>query len=100
MGKIIGNTITTPIPVTIVDDALSNESENPVQNKVVTYHINENTNRINALTEEVYGITGTNSDRIDYCEGKISEFDMEIGNIDSALDELHNYAQSLIGGAE
>ena len=29
-----------------------------------------------------------------------AEVDTKIGDIDSALDELHDYAQGLIGGAE
>ena len=31
-------------------------------------------------------------------KGYINDVDAKIGNIDSALDELHNYAQALIGG--
>ena len=47
-----------------IDAEMSNESENPVQNKVVKNYV-----------------------------------DGLVGDIDSALDELHNYAQGLIGGA-
>lgn len=51
------------------------------------------------ITEQLTGIQ-INSDRIDYCEGKISDFDMKIGYVELALDELHNYAEVLIGGGK
>lgn len=42
-----------------------------------------------------------NLETVIVCDGATKEYvDEKIGDIDSALEELHNYAQALIGGAE
>ena len=112
-----------------VDEELDDTSENPVQNKVVTerfkevdWNINENTNMINVLTEEFRGYTSDYGERIQSNEDNIQTIDTRVGDLErfigdeyilngyslkqiigdihAALDELHNYAQGLIGGAE
>ena len=37
---------------------------------------------------------------IEKLQSDVAEIKEDIGNIDSALDELHNYAQSIISGGE
>lgn len=61
-----------------IDSELSNTSTNPVQNKVVKQ-------AIESAKTAVY------NDATNYVDEKI-------GNISTALDELHTYAQSLING--
>lgn len=65
-----------------VDNELSETSERPVQNKIITSNINT-----------LYGESAQH-------QGNIDEIIRQIGDIDSALEELHNYAEAIIGGAE
>ena len=65
---------------TVVDDSLDLNSENPVQNKVVAGWIKTFDTEIGNNTREIV------------------EIHNQIGDIDTALDILHNYAQALIGG--
>lgn len=63
-----------------VDSKLDENSENPVQNKVVAVWIRTFDTEIGNNTKELVEIRN------------------QIGNIDAALEELHTYAQALIGG--
>lgn len=65
-----------------VDSKLDLNSENPVQNKVIAVWIRTFNTEIGNNTKEIVEIRN------------------QIGDIDTALEDLHNYAQALIGGAE
>jgi hypothetical protein len=116
-----------------IDSELSEFSENPVQNKVITSKINEVNNRVqialddagnaNELASQNRGIIEdelkpniatalsesgqayiqvsealTRIDILQLEKADVLYVDEKIGDIDNALEELHTYAQALIGG--
>lgn len=81
-----------------IDAEMSDTSENPVQNKVVKSYIDGTVNDINNQISNLNEYDQELFNMIDEANSQISNINTSMGNIDSALDELHNYAQGLIGG--
>lgn len=75
----------------IVDDAMSNSSTNPVQNKVIYAYLSGINHELGGRISHTLGIASGADTKADNALS-------QIGDIEAVLDELHNYAQSLIGG--
>jgi hypothetical protein len=89
-------------PAITVDDEMSYESTNPVQNRVVMQAIsaigpvagNAESMAKEAIRQAQQALSSTAD-----ANGRIDTLEAAVGDIDTALDELHTYAQSLVGGA-
>jgi hypothetical protein len=91
-----------------VDDHLDANSTNPVQNKVVKARIDEvgmmasnaqggvgaAHERINALENVANGV----GDALANIDHQLAALEKSVGDIDTAFDELHAYAQALVSG--
>ncbi len=74
---------------------------NSVYTKGETYSKGETDAKIQANEDELrHSFTVISHENFMTLKGYIDEVDGKIGDIDSALDELHSYAQALISGGE
>lgn len=82
--------------IPIVDAELNENSNNAIANSVVVIQINS----LYSECSTAYHMATAVLEQANLNLQRINELYEEVGDIDAALEELHNYAQNLIGGAE